>query len=609
MSLNSYNMQDNNRNDTPLLFELPAEIIEIILSNLDKESLLNFFQINNHAARFNFLNINDLNSELYKLIKMFKDNYGLYNAQEIRSLIATLPNNLKQFLINTKVNFTLNPFNLLAGQVQLYDALTNKDLETDKRLEIITSLLRSGVYISQQAANLANEEIKSFIKKVSEAQSIMSYGIVHDINKNCFYNIRDNNLKTVLFYMIYKGYPISEIEKLLDTGAEVNNTGAIHLVSRANVMLRELTYFENIISLLISKGADINEVCRLPNTYYGELQGEVPLSIALLNNKLRIAEVLYKNGAKINVNINGKPLIVHLFSKWFEKGLLPKEQVRFLLNHAADINATDSEGQTLLHMLCSKGDYINIQKLFELGFNNINAINLQGKTALYVACSNGDEFIIKFLLNKGAKLNIGDNNYKSPFHVVVQRYLEFSNYLACSYEPLPLISLSIAFLNIGLNIISKPFTKKPLLQCIVKPFDNVWFWPTKKYERILRLITKEGNINQIDSKGRTVLHLACKDGNIKLVSLLLELGADINIVDSKGCKAIDYALSNYEITKKSNYNIILEMLNKVDNSPITPRIYASNYPSSINYDIVSNQSIRDNQDRLNEGTIIKRKQI
>ena len=54
-------------------------------------------------------------------------------------------------------------------------------------------------------------------------------------------------------------------------------------------------------------------------------------------------------------------------------------------------------------------------------------------------------------------------------------------------------------------------------------------------------IDRKLNLNTINNEGKTPLHLAMKKGNIDIIELLIENGANTKIKDKKGKKPIDYA--------------------------------------------------------------------
>jgi len=58
------------------------------------------------------------------------------------------------------------------------------------------------------------------------------------------------------------------------------------------------------------------------------------------------------------------------------------------------------------------------------------------------------------------------------------------------------------------------------------------------------LAIQDGEINELDSSGKTALHHATEYGETELVSLLLAHGADVDVVDGAGEKALAYAVYN-----------------------------------------------------------------
>ena len=81
-----------------------------------------------------------------------------------------------------------------------------------------------------------------------------------------------------------------------------------------------------------------------------------------------------------------------------------KNIVNYLVEHGADINKENEDGETPLFRTCYNG-HENIFNYLEYGAN-IKKENNYDQTPLYDACKNENENIIKFLVEHGADINI-----------------------------------------------------------------------------------------------------------------------------------------------------------------------------------------------------------
>ncbi len=121
------------------------------------------------------------------------------------------------------------------------------------------------------------------------------------------------------------------------------------------------------------------------------------------------ARLLVKHGARINARsvIGNSPLILAA-RKAGNIGT-----VRFLLDHGADLQATNSFGATPLLAAAASGDIEIVRLLLDRGAN-VNAQPTMdvggfiwggGRTALMWAALNGDEPMLRLLLERGARIN------------------------------------------------------------------------------------------------------------------------------------------------------------------------------------------------------------
>ena len=92
----------------------------------------------------------------------------------------------------------------------------------------------------------------------------------------------------------------------------------------------------------------------------------------------------------------------------------------------------------------------------------------------------------------------------------------------------------------------------------------------KRYEKIQSLLDQGGNVNQLDSKGNSALHLASADDDIDLARLLVDNGADVNIKDSSGSTPLHIAAI------KNSYSVAQLLIDNggdihaIDDEEVTP---------------------------------------
>ena len=63
-------------------------------------------------------------------------------------------------------------------------------------------------------------------------------------------------------------------------------------------------------------------------------------------------------------------------------------------------------------------------------------------------------------------------------------------------------------------------------------------------ELVKYFLSKNYNLNNVNEKGQTALHLACELGNEEIINLLVEKGANVDIKDNKGKKPFDILSKN-----------------------------------------------------------------
>ena len=140
------------------------------------------------------------------------------------------------------------------------------------------------------------------------------------------------------------------------------------------------------------------------------------------------------------------------------------------------------------------------------------------------ACANVSKEIASILIDKGADVNLPDDNGNTPL-----RY-------ACETDNKHIISLLIqngAIIN-----------GTALAMCSCKD--------------ALKELIDHCDIQEIDMIGRTFLMYVCEAGNIDAVMMLVESGADLNVCDTTGMDALGYALEGHHTDIVSYLLCLLE---------------------------------------------------
>lgn len=89
--------------------------------------------------------------------------------------------------------------------------------------------------------------------------------------------------------------------------------------------------------------------------------------------------------------------------------------VRKLITKGCNLEATDSNRRTALHLACSLGR-LEIVRLLVEGRANVDASSVTGQTPLHEACINGRYGILQEMLSEVADLDMVDSNGLSAAH-------------------------------------------------------------------------------------------------------------------------------------------------------------------------------------------------
>ena len=322
---------------------------------------------------------------------------------------------------------------------------------------------------------------------------------------------------------------LEKIQQLLSTGANVNvaqvdGMTALHWAASRNdaPMTRRL----------LEAGADVNAAT---------LYGIRPLGLACENGSPQIVRMLLEKKADAEYGITGGVTPLMTASRTGNA-----EVVRLLIDAGADVKAHEDHQQTALMWAAAEGNTEVVRLLIEAGADIREALP-SGWTALFFAVREGRTETVLYLVQQGLDVNasmIGEKRKRGPNPLLLA--VQNGHF-----------ETALALLESGADANAQP-TGEGALHAIVsvrRPVRGdgdpppVGSGNIGSLEFVRRLIEHGGNVNLRLEKGRsgfadftttgaTAFVLATQTGDLPLLKVLLELGADPKIPNADGSTAM-----------------------------------------------------------------------
>lgn len=334
--------------------------------------------------------------------------------------------------------------------------------------------------------------------------------------------------RCTVLHLAVEGGHIEVVKFLVERGA---NLAAIDVEGRTPLVCAikdgpsSLRLVENLLSYEITLGIATDR--------------DLALTKAVETRNADIVKLLLENGA--DVNHKGKDGLTPLISAMISR--CPLNIIKMLFTHGADISAADGFQQTPLYWAAytERIDYVWL--LLEKGADRTEC-RKDGRTPLHAAALAGFLEAVKLLLGDGMnpKEAPNDASASGPEHSanfdVVDREGRTPLMLAVihSYNDRYVKVVSL-LLERGAdpNGSSEGYKGKPLLYIASK----------KGEAKIMKLLIDHGaNIDVRSKKGSTPLHVATKRRRMKAVKILLQEGANIDAKNDDGMTALDLAMEN-----------------------------------------------------------------
>jgi len=187
---------------------------------------------------------------------------------------------------------------------------------------------------------------------------------------------------SISLYLASQRGDIEQIERHIKWGSDINTLDKdgytpLHVAAQKGRIA--------ITRLLLRHGAEIN----LPDA-----GGHTPVYYAILSGRSRLADLLLKQGADMDAS--------QLLLAAAQQDVPDRDAVIYLVNHSADLETQDTQGDTALLIAIRHGNHRLARHLVAQGAN-VNVRDAQGKTAIQIAKQAGLSDIAQLLKRQGAE--------------------------------------------------------------------------------------------------------------------------------------------------------------------------------------------------------------
>uniref|UniRef100_A0A8C7DRT4 Transient receptor potential cation channel, subfamily A, member 1b n=1 Tax=Oncorhynchus kisutch TaxID=8019 RepID=A0A8C7DRT4_ONCKI len=297
-----------------------------------------------------------------------------------------------------------------------------------------------------------------------------------------------------------------------------------------------------------------------PNVLNKALMSPLHLAVSYQHNHLvKLLLSHYKTESNLQGCLGNTPVMLAC-------SINNTEALSILLKHGAQLSSQNKLGHFAIHTAAFAGAKKAMEVILKAGEEmghsieeHINVLDESCSSPLHMAVRGGNMDVIKFCIQKGAKIDQQQVDRSTALH------------FACSQGATEAVKLMLSSYSRVDSIINLPdgACQTPLHRSTI--FDHT--------ELAEYLISKGADIDYIDCKGLSPLLLATNCGAWRSVALLLSKGANVNIKDKSGCNFLHLAILQPKGLKNLTGDILqhssmMDLLSTEDNEGCTPLHYA-----------------------------------
>ncbi|XP_046582590.1 putative ankyrin repeat protein RF_0381 [Haliotis rubra] len=253
-----------------------------------------------------------------------------------------------------------------------------------------------------------------------------------------------------------------------------------------------------VFHVLIDRGADaLAKDATNRNILHWTCQGG---NVKILNF------ILTRNIVDINSR-NRDKMTPLLLAAYYKK----RDVIDLLIERGAHTLAVDHKSRNILYLSCSSVDLETVNYILKQNIVDINTKGEDGKTQVLVAAYLGNGEVFDILVKKGANLSVVTNNRDNILHLAIRG----GNIKIVKY----ILTQDVVVID------SKGFEDMtPVL--LAADVGNIEVFDI--------LVNKGADLSVVDKDGESILHLAIRERNVKMVNYILT--QDMADIDSKGSK-------------------------------------------------------------------------
>ena len=540
----------NEDGDTALIFAIIRGNTKIIKLLLEHGADVNASTKDGDTALM-VASINNNNIEIVKLLLEYGADVNAIDKNGYTALILATDNvELTKLLLEHGADVNVSNKN---DYTALYLSIIRKNTEITKLLlehgADVNAIDKNGHTVLILATDNENVELtKLLLEHGADVNTLINIETQLLIDKGLDINASDKVNFTILMFAIGKEN-IEMVKLLIENGADVNallNIDTKNLIEKGlavntstkdglTTLMFAIMEKKNIeiIKLLLEHEVDVNVFVN---------NGETALMLAIYNENIKLTKLLLEYGADINISVKSGETALML-AIYNENIKLTK----LLLEYGADVNASTKDGDTALMVASINNNNIEIVKLLIDNGAKIDAENEEGLNVIHLANKKIRKYLIKKVdieykhisKNRSDIEKVIKRCWTNPFPIRMDRRIIFekSTQLKWSVERNELSLRDYQYhYDEFCQKINDTFITRTLREIEINEEANL-----KQIFLNKGLKFYDTYINNQNERGETLLMMACKSGNKKFVSTLLEKDVDLSIENNNGDTAEMYA--------------------------------------------------------------------